>query len=63
MENLPSKQQIAEFYNDLVEITKSILMKILERSPLGSFTSRGFNPKLSNDGSDCEKPGQQFTRL
>ena len=31
-----SKQQIAKFYNDSVEITKSILMKILERSPLDS---------------------------
>ena len=34
--DLTSKQQIAKFYNDSVEITKSILMKILERSPLGS---------------------------
>ena len=34
--DLTSKQQIAKIYNDSVEITKSILMKILERSPLGS---------------------------
>ena len=34
--DLTSKQQIAKFYNDSVEITKSIFMKILERSPLGS---------------------------
>ena len=31
-----SKQQIAKFYNDSVEITKSILMKIFECSLLGS---------------------------
>ena len=31
-----TSKQIAKFYNDSVEITKSILMKILERSPLGS---------------------------
>ena len=34
--DLTSKQQIAKFYNDSVEITKSILMEILESSPLGS---------------------------
>ena len=34
--SLGSKQQIAKFYNDSVEITKSILMKILERSTLDS---------------------------
>ena len=34
--DLTSKQQIAKFYNDSVEITKSILMKICQRSPLGS---------------------------
>ena len=35
--DLTSKQQIVKFYNDSVEITKSILMKILERSPLSSI--------------------------
>ena len=34
--DLTSKQQIAKFYNDSVEITKSILMKIFECSLLGS---------------------------
>ena len=33
---LTSKQQIAKFYNDSVEMIKSVQMKILERSPLGS---------------------------
>ena len=34
--DLTSKLQIAKFYNASVEITKSIFMKILQRSPLGS---------------------------
>ena len=54
--DLTSKQQSAKFYNDSVEITKSILMKILERSPLGSVVVKYagvFDPKkLSSD--DCD---------
>ena len=34
--DLTSKQEIAKFYDDSFEITKSIFMKVLERSPLGS---------------------------
>ena len=55
--DLTFKQQIAKFYNDAVEITKSILMKTLGRSPLSSVVVKDagvFNPKkLSND--DCVK--------
>ena len=65
--DLISKQQIAKFYNDSVEITKSILMKILERSPLGSVVVKYagvFDPKkLSNDNCDCQELSQQFKRL
>ena len=46
--DLTSKQQIAKFYNDSVEITKSISMKILERSPHGSVVVKYagvFDPK------------------
>ena len=65
--DLTSKQQIAKFYNDSVEITKSILMKILERSPLGSVVVKctgAFDPKkLSNGDCECEELNQQFKRL
>ena len=51
--DLTYKQQVAKFYNDSVEITKSILMKILERSPHGSVAVKYagvFDPKkLTND--------------
>ena len=65
--DLTSKQQIAKFYNDSLEITKSILIKILERSPLGSAVVKyagGLDPKkLFNDDCECEEPSQQFKRL
>ena len=54
-----TSKQIAKFYNDSVEITKSILMKILEHSPLGSVVviyAEVFDlKKLSNDDCDCEE--------
>ena len=46
---------------------KSILMRILERSPLGSVVveyAGVFDPKkLFNDDCDCEELSQQFKRL
>ena len=45
---LTSKQQIAKFYNDSFEITKSVLMKILEHNPIGSVVVKYagvFDPK------------------
>ena len=65
--DLTSKQQIAKFYHDSVEITKSILMKILKRSPLGSVVVKYAGvfdlKKLYNDDCDCEERSQQFKRL
>ena len=65
--DLTSKQQIAKFYNDSVETTKSILMKTLERSPLGSVVVQYagvFDPrKLSYDDCECEELCQEFKRL
>ena len=53
--DLTSKQQIAKFYNDSVEI---FLMRILECSPLGSVVVKYagvFDPKkLFSDDCDCE---------
>ena len=57
--HLTSKQHIDKFYNYSAEITKSILIKILERSPLGSVVVKYagvFDPKkLSNDDCECEE--------
>ena len=57
--DLTPKQQIAKFYNDSVEITKSIVLKILEFSPLGSVVVKYvgvLDPiKLSNDDCECFK--------
>ena len=65
--DLTSKQQIAKFYNDSVEITKSILMKILEYSPLGSAIVKYagvFDPKkLSNDDCECEELNLRYYNL
>ena len=67
LSDLTSKEQIAKFHNDSVEITNSILMKILERSPLGSVVVKyagNFDPKkLSNDDCYCEELSHQFKRL
>ena len=43
-----SMQQINKFYNDSVKVTKSILTKILQRSPLNSVVVKNagvFDPK------------------
>ena len=65
--DLTYKRQIAKFYNDSIEITKSILMKILEPSPHGSVVVKYagvFDPKkLTNDDCECEELSQQFKRL
>ena len=57
--DLTSKQQIAKFYNDSVEITKSIFMKVLEHCTLCSVVvkyAEVFDPKkLSNDDCECEE--------
>ena len=47
-ENLASKQQIAKFYNDSVELSKSVLLKILERSFLGSVVVRHHSVLIQN---------------
>ena len=55
--NILAPNHCDKFYDNSVEITKSILMKILECSPLGSVVVKYagvFDPKkLSND--DCVK--------
>ena len=65
--DLTSKQQIAKFYNDSVEITKSIFMKVLEHCALCSVVVKYagvFDPKkLSNDDCECEELRQQFKGL
>ena len=65
--DLTSEKQIPKFHYDSAEITKSILLKILERSPLGSVVieyGTFFDPKkLCNDDGDCEELSQQFKRL
>ena len=62
-----TSKQIAKFYHDSVEITKSILMTILKRSPLGSVVVKYAGvfdlKKLYNDDCDCEERSQQFKRL
>ena len=65
--DLASKQQIAQFFNDAIEIIKAILMKLVERSPLGTAVVKYagvFDPrKLSSEDIDHENLSWQFKRL
>ena len=65
--NILAPNHCDKFYDNSVEITKSILMKILECSPLGSVVVKYagvFDPKkLSNDDCECEELRQQFKGL
>ena len=65
--NILAPNHCDKFYDNSVEITKSILMKILECSPLGSVVVKYagvFDPKkLSNDDCEWQELSQQFKRL